>query len=73
MAKIDPEQERQRLQARFAAMSNLELQKVAKGYRGFTEWAFQVFGAEMDRAVWSGRGREKSGRSRISHTRLPRR
>ena len=58
MAKIDPEQEIRRLQTRFAAMNDLELQKVAKGYRGFTQWAFQVLSAEMERRGldWPGRG-----------------
>jgi hypothetical protein len=59
MAKIDQEQERKRLQERFAAMNDLELQKVAKGYRGFTEWAFQEFSAEMKRRAldWPGKGK----------------
>ncbi len=58
MAKIDSQRERKRLRAHFAAMNNLELQKVATGYRGFTEWAFQVFSAEMERRGldWPGKG-----------------
>jgi hypothetical protein len=57
VGKIHRKQERKRLQARFVAMSDLELQKVAKGYRGFTEWAFEVFSAEMDRRdlEWPGK------------------
>ncbi len=60
MAKIDPEQERRRLQTQFAAMNDMELQKIAKGYRGFTEWAFQAFSAEMEK-----RGLNWPGKSQI--------
>lgn len=47
MAKIDPEQERERLAARYAAMSDLELQKVGREPASLTEWARDAFSEEL--------------------------
>src|SRR6516225_736889 len=47
MANIDPEQERQRLAARYAAMSDLELKKVGGDPASLTEWALTAFQHEM--------------------------
>jgi len=47
MAKIDPEQERERLAARYAAMSDLELRKVGVEPASLTEWARAAFSEEL--------------------------
>ena len=47
MTKIDPEQERQRLMARYAAMSDLELKKVGGDPASLTEWAKTALQLEM--------------------------
>jgi hypothetical protein len=47
MVKIDPEQERDRLAARYAAMSDLELQKVGQNPGALTDWAFEALREEM--------------------------
>lgn len=49
MAKIDPEQERERLAARYAAMSDLELKKVGGDPVSLTEWARSALQQEMQR------------------------
>jgi hypothetical protein len=47
MAKIDPQQERKRLAARYAAMSDLELRKVGREPASLTEWARDAFSEEL--------------------------
>jgi len=47
MAKIDPEQERERLAARYAAMSDLELRKVGGDPASLTEWARGALSEEL--------------------------
>ena len=47
MRKIDPEQERARLAARYAAMSDLELRKVGGDPASLTEWARNAFSEEL--------------------------
>jgi hypothetical protein len=47
MTKIDPDQERARLAARYAAMSDLELQKVGRDPAALTTWGFEALGEEM--------------------------
>jgi len=47
MSKIDPEQERERLAARYAAMSDLELRKVGRDPAALTEWARDAFSEEL--------------------------
>ncbi len=47
MAKIDPDQERERLAARYAAMSDLELRKVGRDPASLTEWARDAFSEEL--------------------------
>lgn len=47
MAKIDPEQERERLAARYAAMSDLELRKVGRDPASLTQWARDAFSEEL--------------------------
>jgi hypothetical protein len=47
MTQIDPEQERARLAARYAAMSDLELQAVGKDLKSLTEWARQALQEEI--------------------------
>jgi hypothetical protein len=47
MAKIDPEQERERLAARYAAMSDLELKKVGRDPAALTEWARSALSEEL--------------------------
>ena len=56
MSKIDPEQERARLAARYAAMSNLELEKVGRNPAALTEWAHDALASEMRRRGldWAG-------------------
>jgi hypothetical protein len=47
MTKIDPEHERERLAARYAAMSELELRKVGADPTSLTEWARAAFNEEL--------------------------
>jgi len=47
MTRIDPEQERERLAARYAAMSDLELKRVGRDPTSLTEWARIPLEAEM--------------------------
>jgi hypothetical protein len=47
MSKIDPEQERERLVARYAAMSDLELRKVGGDPASLTEWARSALSEEL--------------------------
>jgi hypothetical protein len=47
MAKINPEQERERLATRYAAMSDLELRKVGADPASLTEWARNAFSNEL--------------------------
>jgi hypothetical protein len=47
MTKIDPEHERERLAARYAAMSELELRKVGADPTSLTEWARAAFSEEL--------------------------
>lgn len=47
MAKIDPEQERERLASRYAAMSDLELRRVGAEPASLTEWARSAFSEEL--------------------------
>jgi hypothetical protein len=47
MSKIDPDQERQRLATRYAAMSDLELRKVGRDPASLTEWARDAFSEEL--------------------------
>jgi hypothetical protein len=49
MAKIDPEQERARLAARYAAMSDPELRKVGADPVSLTEWARAAFSKELNK------------------------
>jgi len=49
MAKINPEQERERLAARYAAMSDLELRKVGADPASLTEWARSAFSQELNK------------------------
>lgn len=57
MVRIDPEYERQRLAARYAAMSDLELLKVGQNPSALTDWAFEALREEMaKRGVdWTGK------------------
>ena len=57
MSKIDPEQERERLAARYAAMSDLELRKVGSDPGGLTDWAFEALREEFDKRGldWAGK------------------
>jgi Putative prokaryotic signal transducing protein len=61
MGKIDPEQERARLAARYAAMSDMELRKVGGDPTLLTEWARNAFGEEMKK-----RGMEWKPETRIA-------
>lgn len=47
MVKIDPQHERERLAARYAAMSDLELQKVGGDPASLTEWARTALSEEL--------------------------
>ena len=47
--KIDPVRERERLAKRYAAMSDLELQKVGREPEELTEWARQALKEEMEK------------------------
>jgi hypothetical protein len=55
MGRIDPEQERARLAARYAAMTDLELQKVGRDPAALTEWARSAFLKELKKRglVWA--------------------
>jgi hypothetical protein len=57
MAKIDPAQERGRLAARYAAMSDLELHKVGQNPAALTDWAFEALREEMAKRGldWAGK------------------
>lgn len=57
MAKIDPQQERERLTALYAAMSDLELHKVGQNPAALTDWAFDALRAEMAKRGldWAGK------------------
>jgi hypothetical protein len=57
MAKMDPEQERERLAARYAGMSDQELQKVGQNPAALTDWAFGVLREEMAKRGldWAGK------------------
>jgi len=57
MTKIDPEHERERLAARYAAMSELELQKVTQNPGALTDWAFEALREEMAKRGldWAGK------------------
>src|SRR6202035_4154749 len=57
MGRIDPQQERERLAARYAAMSDLELQKVGRDPGALTDWAFEALREEMSKRGldWAGR------------------
>lgn len=61
MAKIDPQQERERLAARYAAMSDLELRKVGGDPASLTEWARSALSEELKK-----RGLEWKPAPRIS-------
>lgn len=56
MANIDPVKERERLRARYAAMSDLELQKVGRDPAELADWAFEALRAEMIKRgmEWAG-------------------
>ncbi len=58
MGKIDPQQERQRLAARYAAMSDLELLKVGRNPAALTDWAFEALRTEIAKRGmdWEGFG-----------------
>src|ERR1700757_483169 len=49
MGKIDPDKERARLAARYAAMTELELQKVGRDPTALTEWARDALHEEMSK------------------------
>jgi hypothetical protein len=49
MSKIDPEQERARLAARYSEMSDLELRKVGRDPSALTGWARTALGNELKR------------------------
>jgi len=49
MTRINPEQERERLAARYAAMNDLELLKVGGDPAALTEWARETLRDEMRR------------------------
>lgn len=49
MAKIDPQKERERLAAAYAAMSDPELQKVGSDPRALTDWAFEAVRKEFNK------------------------
>src|SRR6266481_6186099 len=49
MTKLDPEQERERLAARYAAMGDLELRKVGADPASLTEWARAAFSKELNK------------------------
>jgi hypothetical protein len=55
--KINPVAERERLAKRYAAMSDLELEKVGRNPGALTEWAFLALGEEMAKRGldWTGK------------------
>jgi hypothetical protein len=57
MARIDPEKERERLAALYAAMNDLELQKVGANPGALTDWAFETLRDEMEKRGldWAGK------------------
>jgi hypothetical protein len=57
MTKIDPEHEQERLAARYAAMSELELLKVGQNPGALTDWAFETLREEMAKRGldWAGK------------------
>jgi hypothetical protein len=65
MGKIDPEQERARLAARYAAMSDLELQKIGMAPGTLTDWAFEVLRAEMGKRGLDWAGKDLTGPSQM--------
>jgi hypothetical protein len=49
MTKVNPQQERERLTALYAGMSDLELLEIAKDPETLTEWASSTLGNELER------------------------
>jgi len=68
MTKIDPEQERTRLAARYAQMSDLELQKVGRDPAALTEWARSALADEMKQRGMEWFGAELSRQSTLEPT-----
>jgi hypothetical protein len=70
MTKIDPEKERQRRTTLYAALSDLELQKVGKNPESLTDCAFEALREERNRRglEWSGKGMPLP--SQIVHSKL---
>jgi hypothetical protein len=60
MAEIDSEKERQRLERRFAGMSDGELQKVGRDPLALMDWAFEALSGEMKRRDLEWAGKNKS-------------
>ena len=56
MAKINPEKERERLGAVYAAMSDLELRKIGGDPSALTDWAFEALREELSKRGldWAG-------------------
>jgi hypothetical protein len=59
MAQIDPKQERARLAALYATMSDLELQKVGRDPDALTPWAREAILAEMNKRSLEWKPEEK--------------
>jgi hypothetical protein len=67
MAKIDPEKERTRLAALYAAMSDLELQKAGGDPGALTDWAFETLREEMQKRGLDWAGKDLPIPSKMAH------
>jgi DNA-directed RNA polymerase subunit M/transcription elongation factor TFIIS len=72
MGKIDPQQERERLSTRYAAMSDLELLKVGRNPAALTDWAFEALREEVAKrgVAWEGSGLPLPSQMGRSETRV---
>jgi hypothetical protein len=67
MAKINPEKDRERLGAVYAAMSDLELQKVGGDPSALTDWAFEALREELSKRGLDWAGKDMPIPSKMVH------
>ena len=67
MAKINPEKDRERLRAVYAAMSDLELQKVSGDPSALTDWAFEALREELSKRGLDWAGKDMPIPSKMVH------
>ena len=67
MAKINPEKERERLGAVYAAMSDLELREVGGNPGALTDWAFEALREELSKRGLGWAGKDMPIPSKMVH------